>query len=117
MPPLERNELISALMKEIDQQADPDLYNDTRQAFESASNDQLYGWYNQQNDPGQARENAWSSGVEAAQRDLSQNSFPEMSAEAKNEIAKQLSNDMNSLERTLTQEQSLTRKHEQEIEQ
>ena len=52
MPPLERNELISALMKEIDQQADPDLYNDTRQAFESASNDQLYGWYNQQNDPG-----------------------------------------------------------------
>lgn len=117
MPPLERDDLIAGLMKELNQRDDPDLYNDTLQSFLSASDDQLRGWFNQQNDPGQARENAWSAEVDAANRDLSQHTLPEISAEAKSEIAKELSHDLDSLQTTLTQEQPLTRKQEQGLEQ
>lgn len=119
MPPLKREELIEALLKDIDPNQDPDLYNDTRQAFEEASEDKLFSWYNQQNDPGQARENAWNAGVEASETDLSRNNLPELSGQAKDDLAKEMANDLNSLEKALTLDQTHTQDnaHEQEQEQ
>ena len=110
MPPRGREELINALMKEIDPSHDPGLYNDTRQAFERATDDQLSAWYNQQNDPGQARDSSWARNAATESR------LPEISDTARDEIMKEISHDLESLEHSLNQapDQQQEQEHEHE---
>lgn len=105
MPPVERDELIMALMKDIDQENDPELWNETLEAFEKASDRELNDWYNQQNDPGQARENAYEAATQVAKPDIWQDAGLDISDAERDAIMKELANDLGDLGRALTQEQ------------
>lgn len=111
MPPISRDELIVALLKGIDPDQDPELYKKTLQQFEEAGDRELYSWYNQQNDPQQANENAWTVAERSEQQvkttDLQQQSFPPMSAEDRAAVMKDIEQSVDSLTQGLQQSENL----------
>ena len=111
MPPLSRDDLIMALMKDINPDQDPELYAETLQAYEQASDRVLNVWYNQQNDPQQAQENAYTAAIKSdahmQMTDLSQHRMPDLSDEDRSAVMKEISESVDSLSQDLKQSEDL----------
>lgn len=118
MQPIDREELISALMREISRDQDPELYENTLRDFRNATDQDLNRWYNQQNDPGQMRENAWTAQEDnlrhTASTDLANRSYPPMDESQRDAVLKEISRRVDVLTQQLSQEQKLEQKLEHE---